>query len=86
MTSRSCLARIKNYFIHKSHRNLRWDFIVDIIIDKLGFISLPPGGRGTTKWWKEPALQKVIIIFIITHSPSVAYGASSLPEGAFELA
>jgi len=32
-------------------------------INKLGFISLPPGGRGTTKWWKEPALQKVIIIF-----------------------
>ena len=45
--------------------------------------SLPPGGRGTTKWWKEPAELSVPPNFIVTHSPSVAFGASSLPEGAF---
>ena len=45
--------------------------------------SLPPGGRGTTKWWKEPAELSVPHNFIVTHSPSVAFGTSSLPEGAF---
>ena len=49
--------------------------------------SLPPGGRGTTKWWKEPAWLWICTNFIVTHSPSVFCYAksSSLPEGAFGL-
>ena len=56
--------------------------------------SLPPGGRGTTKWWKEPAevfgLHEGIFLSFYAHarrSPSVASGAGRLrlhsPEGAF---
>ena len=37
--------------------------------------SLPPGGRGTTQWWKEHANLK-------THSPSPDSVRSSLPDGA----
>jgi len=39
--------------------------------------------RGTTQWWKEPAELEIPINFIVTRSPSVTYGAGSLPEGAF---
>ena len=47
--------------------------------------SLPPGGRGTTKWWKEPAWLSACVDYIVARSPSVAYGDSSLPEGAFRI-
>ena len=47
---------------------------------------LPPGGRGTTKWWKELAELSVPPNFIVTHSPSVAFGASLRPGSQAQLA
>ena len=46
----------------------------------------PPSGReGDRLQWKEPAGLRGWHNYIITRSPSVAYGASSLPEGALAL-
>ena len=61
--------------------------------------SLPPRGRGTAAGFPETNEMSfggsrvgggrslrdfwVLISFIVTRSPSVAFGASSLPEGAF---
>ena len=46
--------------------------------------NLPLGGRGTTKWWKEPAGPSVYANFIVTRSPSPDSVGSSLPEGAYD--
>ena len=43
------------------------------------------GPLNTVERWKEPAWLWVQLNFIVTRSPSVAFGASSLPEGAFLL-
>ena len=46
--------------------------------------SLPPGGRWhAERDGRSPRDLKVRLNFIVTRSPSVAFGASSLPEGAF---
>ena len=65
----------------------------------VAFQSLPPRGRGTAAGFPETNEMSfggsrvgggrslrdfgVLISFIVTRSPSVAFGASSLPEGAF---
>ena len=65
----------------------------------LAFQSLPPRGRGTAAGFPETNEMSfggsrvgggrslrdfgVLISFIVTRSPSVVFGASSLPEGAF---
>ena len=62
-------------------------------------MTLPPRGRGTAAGYPETNEMSfggsrvgggrslrdfgVLISFIVTRSPSVAFGASSLPEGAF---
>ena len=45
--------------------------------------SLPPRGRGTALAVEGACVTLIKLNFIVTHSPSVAYGASSLPEGAY---
>ena len=72
--------------------------IVLVKIYKSLFLSLPPRGRGTAAGFPETNEMSfggsrigggrslrygiVLLNFIITHSPSVSFADSSLPEGA----
>ena len=40
----------------------------------LVYLSLPPGGKGTTKWWKENACLYIQLNFQSTNFPSVTSG------------
>ena len=59
-------------FFGGSHGGIRVKFSKYILENKKLFaycISLPPGGRGTTQWGKEPALRKVLLCFMLRTLP-----------------
>ena len=41
-------------------------------------VSLPPGGRGTTKWWKEPAVVRVRTRFRLRTNSDYFVGVDGL--------
>ena len=43
-------------------------------------LCLPPRGRGTTKWWKEPAEHKILLNFIV-YALSLTRLRRELPPG-----
>ena len=77
----SLLFLTENLWAKKSAEGLLSLPICDIMgITK----SLPPGGRWHAKRdGRSPRDFGFGLNVFVTHSPSVAYGASSLPEGAF---